>query len=73
MMILQLDRKRCVGCGQCSEHMPQYFSQSPTDGRAVARNGERFHELLLVSINQGDEAIAQFAADDCPVSALSVR
>lgn len=61
-MIVKVDRDTCVGCGLCAETCPKVFEM---DGENIA--------VVIAQPDAASEASAREAADNCPVSAISVE
>lgn len=63
-MLVETDRDRCIGAGQCVLAAPELFDQAEDDGLVV---------LLEPSPEAGQEAAARAAAAACPASVITVR
>ncbi len=61
-MKASLDRTGCIGCGLCAETCPNVFRMAD-DGIA---------EAYQTDVPTADEAAAQEAAENCPVSVITV-
>jgi len=74
MVIITLQRKKCIGCNYCVEVAPEQFQMSQTDGKSVLINAyERkgFHTL-----KETDDAIfeqVEKASELCPAKIISVK
>ena len=74
MVIITLQRKKCIGCNYCVELAPQQFQMSKKDGKSVLLRSEEkkgFH-----TIKSPDESIyhdAEKAKEACPVKIISVK
>jgi len=62
-MKASIDRDGCIGCGLCADTCPAVF-QMAADGLA---------EVHADPIPAGDEATAQDARDNCPVTVITVE
>ncbi len=62
-MKASLDRTGCIGCGLCAETCPNVFRMAD-DGIA---------EAYQTDVPAADEAAAQEAAANCPVSVITVE
>lgn len=74
MVIITLQRKKCIGCNYCVEHAPNNFAMSGKDGKAVLlRSVEKkgFHTHKSFEDDMFDEAIN--AQDNCPAKIISVK
>jgi ferredoxin len=63
-VIVEADRDRCIGAGQCVLAAPGVFDQSEDDGLVV---------VLEVSPAGGQGAAAREAAACCPASVITLR
>jgi len=63
IMKATIDRSGCIGCGLCTETCPEVF-RIGDDGLA---------EVYTDPIPEGAESAAQEAADNCPVSVITVE
>lgn len=61
-MKASIDREGCISCGLCTETCPSVF-RFAEDGRA---------EVYTDPVPEADEALAEEARDNCPVSIISV-
>ncbi len=74
MVIITLQRKKCIGCNYCVELAPSQFQMSKKDGKSVLLHSEEkkgFH-----TIKSPDESIydsAEKAKEACPVKIISVK
>ncbi|TWP31139.1 ferredoxin [Apibacter muscae] len=74
MIIITLQREKCIGCNYCAEFDPENFRMSKKDGKSVLlRSQEKkgFHTIKIP-----DESIyesADKAAKACPVKIISVK
>lgn len=62
-MIVEADRDRCIGAGQCVLAAPDLFDQDEDDGLVV---------LLDPSPSAEHEAAARAAAAACPAAVITV-
>lgn len=58
-----IDRSGCIGCGLCADTCPEVF-RIADDGLA---------EVYTDNVPEDAESSAQEAADNCPVSVISVE
>lgn len=74
MVVITLQRKKCIGCNYCVELAPEQFQMSRKDGKSVllkAVDKKGFHTL-----KSSDHSIverAESAARACPVKIISVK
>ncbi len=74
MVIITLQRQKCIGCNYCVEVAPEQFTMSQKDGKSTLINAyERkgFHTLKETD-NEIFEQVKQ-AADLCPAKIISVK
>ncbi len=74
MVVVTLQRRKCIGCNYCVELAPAQFQMSKKDGKSVLLNSvdkKGFHTLKSAdrSIAEPSEA----AAKACPVKIISVK
>jgi ferredoxin len=63
-VLVEIDRTRCIGAGQCVLAAPELFDQSEDDGLVV---------LLAPSPAAEHEGAARQAAAACPASVITLR
>ncbi len=74
MVIVTLQRKKCIGCNYCVEMAPGQFQMSKKDGKSVLLKSidkKGFH-----TIKSHDMAIlhpCEEAAEACPVNIITVK
>lgn len=74
MVVITLQRTKCIGCNYCVELAPEQFQMSKKDGKSVllkAKDRKGFHTL-----KSSDHSIAEkcdAAARACPVKIISVK
>ncbi len=74
MVVITLQRDKCIGCNYCVEMAPAQFQMSKKDGKTVllhAVNKRGFHTL-----KSADEQILETnenAAKACPVNIITVK
>ncbi|MEJ5283496.1 MAG: ferredoxin [Brevinematales bacterium] len=59
-MAVKIDQEACIGCGVCEGIYPDLFEMG-SDGKAHVKN-----------VSSYDSGLAQDAASQCPVNAISV-
>ncbi len=74
MLIITLQRAKCIGCNYCQELAPEQYRMSKKDGKAVllhARERNGFHTVKL----HGDEFLeANLKAEEgCPAKIIKVK
>lgn len=74
MVIITLQREKCIGCNYCAEFAPDFFRMSKKDGKSVllkSTNKKGFH-TLKTPIYESLE-VNEKAAKACPVNIISVK
>jgi ferredoxin len=74
MVIVTLQRNKCIGCNYCVEMAPKQFQMSKKDGKSIllkSTDKKGFHTIKShdVSILEPSENAAQA----CPVNIISVK
>ncbi len=74
MIIITLQRKKCIGCNYCVEFAPEQYRISKKDGKSVLLQSVEkrgFHTL-----KSSDKSILEVnlkAKEACPVKIISVK
>ncbi len=74
MVVVTLQREKCIGCNYCVEMAPTQFQMSKKDGKSVllkSTNNKGFYTL-----KSPDHTIVEnceLAAKSCPVKIISVK
>jgi ferredoxin len=74
MVVVTLQREKCIGCNYCVEMAPHAFQMSKKDGKSVllkSKNNKGFHTL-----KSPDHTLAEpcdQAAKACPVHIITVK
>ncbi|MFB9051930.1 ferredoxin [Formosa undariae] len=74
MVIITLQRNKCIGCNYCVEMAPQQFQMSKKDGKTVLLHGQEKKGFFTLKSN--DYSIldnCENAAKACPVNIISVK
>ena len=74
MVVITLQRQKCIGCNYCVELAPEQFQMSKKDGKSVLLNAtdkKGFHTLK--SPDHSILATAEAAAGTCPVKIIKVK
>jgi len=72
MVIVTLQRNKCIGCNYCEEFAPEFFRMSKKDGKSVLLKSidkKGFHTLKIPH-HEAEESIEK-AAKACPVKIIS--
>lgn len=74
MVVITLQRNKCIGCNYCEEFAPDFFRMSKKDGKSVLLKSvdkKGFHTLKTPR-HEAYEAIEK-AAKACPVNIISSK
>lgn len=74
MVIITLQRKKCIGCNYCVELAPKQFQMSKKDGKSVLLHA--IDKKGFFTIKSPDITIlenATKAKEACPVNIISVK
>ena len=74
MVVITLQRVKCIGCNYCVELAPAQFQMSKKDGKAVllhAKEKKGFYTLKSLDDSMLDNSIK--AKEVCPVKIISVK
>ena len=74
MLIITLQRAKCIGCNYCQEIAPEHFRMSKKDGKAVllhARERSGFHTVKLHDMSVLESNLK--AEEACPAKIIKVK
>jgi ferredoxin len=74
MLIITLQRDKCIGCNYCVEMSPDLFRMSKKDGKSVLLQSKEAKGFF--TLKSHDHALADnagLAAKACPVKIISVK
>ena len=74
MVVITLQRAKCIGCNYCVELAPRQFQMSKKDGKSVmlhSKDKKGFHTLKIPDDFVFDDC--DKAAKACPVKIISVK
>lgn len=74
MVVITLQRDKCIGCNYCVEMAPNLFQMSKKDGKSVLLNSlntKGFHTLK--SPDHTIVSIGELAEKACPVKIISIK
>lgn len=74
MVVVTLQRAKCIGCNYCVELAPEQFQMSKKDGKSVllhAKDKKGFFTIKSLNEDILDNAIK--AKEACPVKIISVK
>ncbi len=74
MVIITLQRKKCIGCNYCVEVAPEQFRMSKKDGKSSLINSyERKGFFTLKDSNNEIFGQVKQASEMCPVKIIDVK
>ena len=74
MVIITLQRDKCIGCNYCAEFAPEYFRMSKKDGKSVLlKSTEKKGFFTLTPPLPDAFEECDKAAKACPVKIISVK
>lgn len=74
MVVITLQRDKCIGCNYCAEFAPDYFRMSKKDGKSVllkSQNKKGFHTIKTNDLSALEPC--EKAAAACPVKIITVK
>lgn len=74
MIVITLQREKCIGCNYCAEFAPEYFRMSKADGKSVLLKSTEKKGFFTVKTRdmQALESLEK-AGSACPVKIISVK
>lgn len=74
MVIVTLQREKCIGCNYCAEFAPEYFRMSKKDGKSVLlKTLDKKGFYTMKTTNHEAFEPCDKAAKACPVKIISVK
>ncbi len=74
MVIITLQRAKCIGCNYCVEVAPEQFRISKKDGKSVLlQSEEKKGFFTLKSPDDSILEVSENAKNACPVNIISVK
>ena len=74
MVVITLQRNKCIGCNYCVELAPSQFQMSKKDGKTVLlHSNDKKGFFTLKSSNEFIFEACDNAAKACPVKIISVK
>ncbi|ULC59800.1 ferredoxin [Flaviramulus sp. BrNp1-15] len=74
MVVITLQRNKCIGCNYCVEMAPKQFQMSKKDGKSVLLNSTNKKGFFTLKSNQYNILEAsENASKACPVKIISVK
>lgn len=74
MLIITLQRNKCIGCNYCQEVAPNQYRMSKKDGKAVlihSKERKGFYTVKLYDTSLLEENLK--AAEGCPSKIIKVK
>ncbi|MFN3021338.1 ferredoxin [Soonwooa sp.] len=74
MVIVTLQRDKCIGCNYCAEFAPEFFRMSKKDGKSVLLKSVEKKGFFTIKTPFPDAfESCDKAAKACPVNIISVK
>jgi len=74
MVIITLQRKKCIGCNYCVELAPGQFQMSKKDGKSVLlKSQDKKGFFTLKSVNESMLEDVKKASEACPVKIIAIK
>ena len=74
MLIITLQRNKCIGCNYCAELNPVHFCMSKKDGKSVLLySSEKKGFFTLKTLDDKEYENSLRASKDCPMKIISVK
>lgn len=74
MVIITLQRNKCIGCNYCVELAPNQFQMSKKDGKSVLLHSKDKKGFFTLKTTENDILeTCKDAAKACPVKIISVK
>ncbi|KAB1066837.1 ferredoxin [Tamlana haliotis] len=74
MVVITLQRKKCIGCNYCVELAPSQFQMSKKDGKSVLLQSQEKKGFFTLKSNDFSILEAcENAAKACPVKIITVK
>lgn len=74
MVIITLQRKKCIGCNYCVELAPEQFQMSKKDGKSVLLHSQERKGFFTIKSTDNEifEKVEK-AKEACPAKIISVK
>ena len=74
MVVITLQRQKCIGCNYCVELAPKQFQMSKKDGKSVLLHAQNKKGFFTLKSNEHTIFEAcENASKTCPVKIISVK
>ncbi len=72
MIVITLQREKCIGCNYCVEHAPERWAMSKKDGKSVLLDSRERSGFYTAKVNDEEFEANKNAAKSCPVKIIKV-
>jgi ferredoxin len=73
MIVITLQREKCIGCNYCNEFAAYRWRMSKKDGKAVLLEGRERRGFFTARVNDDELEDNIKAAEACPVKIIQVK
>jgi ferredoxin len=73
MVVITLQREKCIGCNYCVEAAAYRWRMSKKDGKAVLLGAKERRGYYTIRVNNDELVDNEIAAERCPVKIISVK
>ncbi len=73
MLVVTLQRDKCIGCNYCEELCPSLFKMSKKDGKSVLLNSRDRKGFHTIKTTTDFHEASENAKNACPVKIISVK
>jgi ferredoxin len=73
MIVITLQREKCIGCNYCVEVAAYRWRMSKKDGKAVLLGGKEKRGFYTARVNNDEFEDNKIAAERCPVKIIHVK
>ncbi|GAA4520312.1 ferredoxin [Sphingobacterium thermophilum] len=74
MIVITLQRDKCIGCNYCEEFAPEFFRMSKKDGKSVLLKSQEKRGFFTYKTPIEDAFdVCDKVAKACPVKIISVK
>ena len=73
MIVITLQREKCIGCNYCFEVAPYRWRMSKKDGKAVLLGSKDKRGFHSIKVNDDEWDDNKIAAERCPVKIIQVK
>lgn len=73
MLVVTLQRNKCIGCNYCEELCPSLFRMSKKDGKSVLLNSVDRKGFHTIRTSPDFHEASENAKEACPVKIISVK